>query len=88
MIVQTDDFGEFDIGDLEGEALAEAYADSKAYCDHLEAVFGRYGRTLARYGLDFANGGQFLVVADRELAVRWFGKPAVERIEDAEEIEG
>ena len=86
-IVQTDYYGPVDIGDLEGKDLAEAYADSKAYCDQLEAIFDRHTRTLARYGLDFADGGQLLAVADRDLAVHWFGKAAVERIEDDETIE-
>jgi hypothetical protein len=43
MIIETDDYGQVDIGDLEGEALA----DTKAYCDQLEATFGRYAGTLA-----------------------------------------
>jgi hypothetical protein len=47
MIIETDDYGQVDIGDLEGEALAAAYADTKAYCDQLEATFGRYAGTLA-----------------------------------------
>ena len=88
MNVETDDYGTVDIGDLEGEALAEAYADCKAYCDQLEATFDRYARTLSRYGLDFAEEGRLLAIADRELAVRWFGKNAVERLEDDETIDG
>ena len=44
--------------------------------------------TLSRYGLDFADEGRLLVIADRELALRWFGKNAVERLEDDETIAG
>ena len=81
MNVQTDDYGTVDIGDLEGEALAEAYAEAKARRDELEMVVDRHANTLADWGLDFADFGRFLAVADRDKAVARLGEEAVKRLE-------
>ena len=79
MLIQTDDYGPIDIGDLEGEALAEAYAESKAHCGDLEAIVARHARIMARYGLDFTDI-DVIVVVEPDLANARLGTAAVKRL--------
>ena len=82
MRIQTEDYGQVDIGDLEGEALAAAYADCKGRCEEFEAILDRHARTTAKYGLDFTDAGD-LVIADHAVAVAWLGEAGVEHLERA-----
>jgi hypothetical protein len=72
---------EVDIGDLEGEALAETYAECLASCDGLEAILDRHERAMAKLGLDFADTD--LVIVDRDVAVAWLGERGVGHLERA-----
>jgi hypothetical protein len=87
MIVETDDYGPIDIGELEGEALADAYAESIARRGELEAIVDRHARIMARYGLDFTDTDG-IVVVERVLAVARLGGAAVKRLEVDDEEEG
>jgi hypothetical protein len=70
MIIETDDYGPVDIGDLSGEALAEAYAEAKARCDELEAIIKRHAAATAANGHDFTDTGHEVIV-DREKDAAW-----------------
>ena len=70
MIIETDDYGPVDIGDLSGEALAEAFAEAKAWCGELERAIDRHAAAMAKSGHAFTDTGD-VVIVNREKDAAW-----------------
>ena len=71
MIIETDDYGPVDIGDLSGEDLAMAYAEEKGRYDYLDEIVDTRTRAMEASGLCFTEDGDVRIV-DGEKAKTWF----------------